>query len=219
MTSTAFGQDTCQVSGQIEDPKGDLQGIWMVHDGKQEKIPVKGTSWEFCGPLTPSNVYELIVEYKHGGHPEWFYLSHDRLKFEISTRDSTLKFTVTSPHVSKDYQDKLLAPVQSFNGQTAIAHRAYLAAKKQHLPDTAQLMDKELEAKRKAFNLPQAYIKANPGSPLSIIALNMLGNGEQNSLVSKANLDKLYNSLTDSVKNSPEGRQYAGKLEKLKATH
>ena len=219
ITSTAFAQDTCKVSGQIEDPKGDLQGMWLVHDGKQEKIPFNDGKWGFCGKLTPSKLYELVVEYKHNGHQEWFYLSNGELRFEISTRDSTLKFTVTSPQISKEYQEKLLDPVQSFNAQTGIAHREYLAAKKQHSPDTAQLKDKELNAKRKAFNVPQAYIKTNPGSPLSIIALNMLGSGEKNGLVSVADLKKLYISLTDSVKNSPEGRQYAEKLEKLKLTN
>ena len=73
ITSTAFAQDTCKVSGQIEDPKGDLQGMWLVHDGKQEKIPFNDGKWGFCGKLTPSKLYELVVEYKHNGHQEWFY--------------------------------------------------------------------------------------------------------------------------------------------------
>src|SRR5580658_6344461 len=103
ITSSAFAQDTCKVSGQIEDPKGGLQGIWLVHDGRQEKIPLKGGKLEFCGALTPSKLYELVVEYKHEGRQEWFYLSNDALKFEISTSDSTLKFSVTSPRISKDY--------------------------------------------------------------------------------------------------------------------
>ena len=217
ITSGCFAQDTCKVSGQIDDPRGDLQGIWLVHDGNQEKIPLKGGEFVYCETLAQPKLYELVVEYKHNGHQEWFYLSRDALKFEISTRDSTLKFTVISPQISKDYEDKLLGPVESLNRQTGIVHRAYLAAKKQHSGDTTELKDKELEAKRKAFNLPQAYIKANPDSPLSIIALNMLGNGEKNSLVSAADLDKLYNSLTDSVKDSPEGREYAAKLKKLKS--
>ena len=67
------------------------------------------------------------------------------------------------------------------------------------------------------FNVPQVYIKANPNSSLSIVALNFLGNGtSETSPVHVEDLERLYNSLTNEVKNSEEGSKYAENLKKWK---
>jgi len=212
-------QATCLIKGTIVDPKNEVQGIWLSHDGKQEELPIQNGEWVYSGVLVQPKIYGLIIKYKGGGHGEYFYLTSGAIQFEISTVDSTLKFKVIGPQISKDYQEKLLEPVTYYQGQETKIKRLFLEAKKQNQPDTLQLKADEQEAVNKCFNVPQLYIKANPGSPLCIPALNMLGNGKKGTPVTIDDLNRLFNSLSDSIKTSPEGLQYAEKLEKLKTTN
>ncbi len=182
-----------------------------IHDGSanfSEQIDKAST-----GYLMLREPKGIVYKYEF----KYIYLLPGTIDVTVNDKDSIFKATVKGPALTVAYDRELRLPVDRYNLQTYLLNIQLAKARKENR-DTTQLKE-QLESSIKAcFNVPQVYIKANPSSPLSIVALDFLGNGNITNPVHLEDLERLYNSLSDEIKHSEEGLRYAEKLNKLKAT-
>jgi len=172
---------------------------------------------EITQPIT------VRITFRHAQHGQpyyWFehtyiYLQPGELKIEVPT-DSIITAQVKEPKLSKDFNDKLYKPVAYDNAEIEHCGHQLASARRNSESDTTQLKTQLAIAIKKCFLIPQVYIRANPDSPLSINALQMLGIGAKEADLSLDDIEKLYYSLSDNVKNSVAGSQYAQWLKNQK---
>jgi len=147
---------------------------------------------------------------------KYIYLQPGEIRLNINSPKNTIfQAWLTGPQLTRDFEYKLLNPVIQYNEATARIGKELQQAKAQQ-GDTVRLT-KELEQNiENCFLVPQTYIQSNPASPLSLVALSMLGNGGKGSPISLSGLDSLFNSLTIDIKTSPDGIAYAERLSDLK---
>lgn len=79
-------------------------------------------------------------------------------------------------------------------------------------PDTTKLGLRFNEELKRNYSIPQEFIRRNPNSVKSVIALGMLGNGAPGMPVSRSALMKLFEGLSEDVKQSKEGQAYKARL-------
>lgn len=212
----AFAQrDSCKIIIRIKNPETNYEASYLTPD-KQESATLKDSLFVFNEVIEKPHIGQFSIGKTGSGKATFvfLYLTPGIVRAEISL-DSAFHLRVISPAISREYQEKLLDRVNSYAAQRYRAHVAYVNAQKQGSADTTALKVAMNEANIKCFGVPQAYVKANPGSPLCIVALEMLGDGKgKGSPASLNDLNNLYNGLPDSIKNSPDGLQYAEMLKK-----
>ncbi len=145
---------------------------------------------------------------------KWIYAEQGIITLTVTDMDSVFKASAKGPLLTTEYDEQLRLPVDRYNLQTHLLGVAYNTAKKEKRADTTLLKDQQDKSVRACFQVPQTYIKAHPGSSLSIVALNFLGDGGYPMTIGK--LDSLYSSLDAPVRTSEDGLKYAEKLQKLK---
>lgn len=148
------------------------------------------------------------------------YLNKGQTNITLNPPDSAFKIKVTGEKLGVDFWEKLWAPVREYNNAIGNIQFHLMKERSKTPADTVAIKNytEQLNVTViKCFTVPQVYIKANPGSPLSLLAINMLGNGTKDTPLTVQNLSDLYDSLSQAIKNSPDGLKYAQKLENLKS--
>lgn len=115
---------------------------------------------------------------------------------------------------STDYYYKLSLPVTGYNNVINDLLVKELRAKRSKSPDSVKLRKQINENVALCFGVPQTYIKNNPNSLVSITALEFMGVGQQGSPISLNQLESMFNSLSETVKLSDNGKNYVKKLRK-----
>jgi hypothetical protein len=148
---------------------------------------------------------------------EAVYVCEGSMEVHINNpSDSVFKPVVTGPPMSVAYEEQLSVPVGIYNDQVSKLYMEMGKLRGRTPIDTIKLKEMQAtltETIKKCFEVPQVYIRANPNSPLSLVALRMLGNGQGNtSPVHPDDLKKLFASLTKEIQESPEGIKYKQKM-------
>lgn len=190
---------------------------------KADSISFSHNYFEFNNLVSDRNIAKINIKYSgnESGRKEdifYVYLAAGHIDIYISPIDSNFEFKPTGSTLTVDYQEKLLGPVNHFNSLVNNINKRLLVEKKEPNPDTSLIKELDIQlaaAVKECFAIPQAYIRAYPDSPLSLTALGMLGNGTKGTPITVADLNRLYNSLTEKIKNSVEGVKYQQKLAHL----
>ena len=135
---------------------------------------------------------------------------------KITTPDSLANAKLTGPKTNTENEKLKLALKPTDEKMSAFMKEYYaLPKEKQKDEQVRAALDKRynvINDETKAVRLN--FLKANPGSLISLDALKRLGG----SVPDYAEVAPLFDSLSDQVKNSVAGKEYAASLEKMKAT-
>lgn len=110
------------------------------------------------------------------------------------------------------FQSSVVEQVMAYNEENDKIFESLKKAKTAKSIDTVKLNMEMNEVVKKCFQIPQDYIAANPESSYCLQAIRMLGTGTKNSPVQIADLERLFNSLSNEIKDSREGQAYALQL-------
>lgn len=113
---------------------------------------------------------------------------------------------------SEKFKQGVVNKVVAFNGQIDSLSRVLRKAVDEKSTDTGAIREQRKYIVAKCFQVPQDYIRENPSSMLCFKALGMLGEGHAGSPVELSDLNRLFDSLSDQVKNSQYGKLYSAQL-------
>jgi peroxiredoxin len=143
-----------------------------------------------------------------------FYI--DKGEFTITGKDSIARAQVTGSKINDDNKKlmaqlkPIMAKAQALNTEKSAASPAQLnSAEFQNAMNTRQ---KELQLEQRA--VLKIFISTNPDSYLSLLALYSVGGPSPD----PSEIDPLYNSLSDRVKNMEAARRLKSSLDALRAT-
>jgi peroxiredoxin len=143
-----------------------------------------------------------------------FYL--DKGQFAISSPDSIAKAQITGLRINDDNKKLMaqLTPIIEKAKSLAAEKNAATAAQRNsaEFQNTIIGKQKELQAEQKAAL--KIFIASNPDSYLSLLALYSVGGPSPD----PAELDPLYSSLTERLKNTETGKVFKSTLDGLRVT-
>lgn len=183
--SATLHNGTFELTGTVDNPMSTM--LLLAHNGKLAdamRSPVIDRTLFFLGP-------GLAV-----------FTSPDYLK------NAKITSKLTEEH------EKLLAALQPVTNKMEALEAQYPEKPEQLSPDVM----KRLDAQKKVLMQEQlrqlkTHIKANPGSPVSLYMLELIGGP----IPQYAEVAPLYAALTPAVRNSPSGRAYNDRLQIIKA--
>jgi peroxiredoxin len=196
----------------------------MYRDGGtqvQDSSDLKDGVFEIKGKIEgPSNAIMILKHPLPAPDPRqrdamYFYI--DKGTTTINSPDSLQRVKFIGSPINEDNQrlTDLLAPMEEKN--KALSAEYYAATPEVRQSEEFQ---KSLEAKSDAIFADEKvvylkFIKANPGSAISLDALQRYGGGMPDNL---KQLDSIFNKLSADVKNSKGGKEYATLLSSWKKT-
>jgi len=143
-----------------------------------------------------------------------FYL--EKGEMQINSKDSLKNAIITGTKTNKDYENyKLcLQPLDLKMKAISLEYRALSREDNNYETKTEALNSKYESIEREKQAAIAAFIKSNPSSFISLEAISALGG----STPSYEIVGPIFETLTDEIKNSDTGKNYAVGLEILKAT-
>lgn len=189
----------------------------LKHDDRSDTVDFRNGKAQFTGTINQNKLVVLLLNYPANGgtfeYANYIFLSPGVINFTIGYRKFQSDGKIEGNQWAMDFENKLRRPVEGFQEERQTVHKKYLAAKNQDSPDTAALEIDEQRAIFNCFKVPQDYIKANPGSPVSLTALSMLGKGGEGTGVDKDILEHLFASLAPNIRESENGKNYKAQLD------
>jgi hypothetical protein len=208
----AFSQsNTCTIKISVEGQKQPVS-IGLLHNGSSSNHGFNSGILAFTDSIGTPGMATLIVNYKN-----WFpkrnrfdiYLVPGTISVKVLTdKDSIAYLSIDGPALTIEYND--LLSVSVFSQVKVIQQlRGELDARQ---ADSVQLKLQLNSALSRSFGVARSYIQGHPSSPLSIIALEMMRNGDPTNPHPVDDLQRLFDSLALEIKNSEKGKQYAQNL-------
>jgi len=218
---SAFSQTkNCIVKGNIEDFHSSTIVSLLIKGETDTIIKLEGNNSFKINKLIAEPFHALLkIDYEGVGRKiDWveIYLSEGTVQLNISNPENEKKIKITGPPLTVDFEEKLFQPILIYNEHVEALQEKHYRALQKHSADSTKL---EYEVKsfiNKCYQVPAKYIKENPSSMLCIKALEMMGSGNPNSENGINELTELFNSLSENVRGSISGKNYADKLKVLK---
>lgn len=221
----AFAQESpYQIKGQI----GKLDAAAKVFlsyraDGKfvTDSTAIKDGSFEFKGAVEGPVQFRLILDHagkgmraaSKGADAISFY--SDKMVL-LKATDSIKKAVITGSKINQEnavYTKVIAAPQAIMNGLDA--EWAAASAEKKQEPSFRQgLQDRHKPALEEKTRLQKAYIKANPDSYFSLLALKEIAGSKMDLAV----IEPIFKGLTPALRNSASGKALAKQMETTKLT-
>ncbi|MDB5004406.1 MAG: hypothetical protein JWQ34_2631 [Mucilaginibacter sp.] len=156
----------------------------------------------------------LTIDYTGNKRSDYqpLFLANGHISITISNPDGPYQATVDGLSEAVSYENDLWKPVHLQNEAINELKRDYTDAVNKRSSDTLTRHTLIFEAVKKCFDIPRQFIKTHPTSLLSIEALKYMGNGDPTNADRLNELKALYASLSQKVKESPEGIIYQNKL-------
>ena len=187
-----------------------------------DSAAITNGSFDFSGKvLNPTNAF-LVIDRKGIGFSKLdstadvlsFYI--DKGEIAISSPDSVSKATITGSQINDDNK-KLMARLKPlFERAQKLRIEETTAPPAQQntsaFQNEMQKKHKELQIEQKATL--KIFISANPDSYLSLLALSSVAGPSPD----PAELDPLYNSLSDRLKNTETAKVFKSQLDDLRPT-
>jgi peroxiredoxin len=187
-----------------------------------DSTDIHNGSFDFSGQLINPSAALLIIDAKGVGIAKLdstadnlnFYI--DKGQFAINGPDSVAKATITGSQINDDNK-KLLSQLKPLMDQAQML-RTQAASASTAQQNTAEFQN-AMQARLKALQLAQKttlknFITANPNSYLSLLALYSVGGPAPN----PAELDPLYNSLSQRLKDTETAKVFKKSLDALRTT-
>jgi hypothetical protein len=137
----------------------------------------------------------------------FFYLVPGNITLKVSTDANLIShLSVEGPQLTTEYQEKLLVPISACTQKMAELQSEI----RKGGSDTTSIKQELNATISKSFETARNYIKQHPNSPLSIVALDMMGSGDPTIPLDRRREDlaTLYHSLSSGLQKSEAGRQY-----------
>jgi peroxiredoxin len=193
-------------------------------DGKpvMDSAVFKDGTFSFAGTVKDVTAGTLILDYKGVGYgnlnrrvrPDMLQVYLEPGNINVTSADSLFKATVSGSKVN-DQNKAFKAALKPASDKMTELGKWYTATPKEKR-ETKEF-DEEYEKRYEAIEkeqsaLAKTYVKAHTDQYISLVALNTIGG----SFPEYAEMSPLYNSLSADVKNTANGKAYAGRLEKWK---
>ena len=172
--------------------------------------------------INPVNAF-IVIDHKGVGFTRLSDSTADVLNlylekgsFSVNSPDSASKARITGSPINDDYK-KLMAQLKPIT-EKAAALRAEISSTSQAKQNSPEFQN-EMQAKYKELQVSQKatlklYIISNPDSYLSLLALSSLDGPSPD----PAELDPLYNSLSDRLKNTETAKVFKKALDDIRPT-
>jgi hypothetical protein len=213
--SLVFAQiNTCTIKLSVEGQRQPVS-VGLLHKGSSSTHDFGSGTSILIDSITAPGLATLIVNYKN-----WFpkrnrfdiYLVPGTIAIKVLTdKDSIGYLEVEGPLITKEYNDLLTVRVTNENIKI-IKLKELL---KQSGTDTLALIHQIDQEISNCFAVPRNYIRSHQSSPLSIIALQMMGSGDPTNSHPLKDLQQLFDSMKPEIKNSEKGKQYEQNLKAL----
>jgi peroxiredoxin len=215
-----FAQEKYTIKGKINDSKVS-ETFFMAYrkDGKSITDSVlsdKGT-FEFKGQVGSPTLATLYRKPEPNTHGKQDMLQLYLVKgvTTVTAEDSLNKGHLSGAKINEEYQEYKIFEKPVENKRQALLRSYYATPKEQReAKDFDDAFTKKYDAvQAEQVAVSKEYIKSHPDAYVSLQALNVAGGPypEYN------DVQPLFNILSDNIKNTPEGKRYAERLEKLKA--
>jgi peroxiredoxin len=186
-----------------------------------DSIDIKDGVFEFKGKTDgPAQAY-LVLRHpgdapnSRPGDALLFYIEKGTIT--INSADSVTKATITGSAINNDFQKftKFMEPVEAMNNALNAEYMA-AAPEVRETEEFRKTLDEKINAIRtEEKKLTLEFVKSNPKSLISIDALNRYGEGNPEEI---KQVEAAYSKLAANVKNSKQGKDYAGMLSSWKNT-
>lgn len=195
--------------------------IFMAYraDGKSviDSVVTDKGSFEFKGKVSSPVVATLYRKPEPNTHGRQDLIELYLVKgvTMVTAVDSLNRARLAGTKINAEYQEYKIFEKPVEDKRQALLRAYYATPKEQR---EAKEFDDAFTKKYDAVQAEQVavskeYIRSHPDAYVSLQALNVAGgpSPEYN------DVQPLFNVLSDNIKNTPEGKKYAGRLEKLKA--
>lgn len=221
----AFAQESpYQIKGQIGKLDAPAKAFLSYRaDGKfvTDSTAVKNGAFEFKGAVEGPVQFRLILDHagkgmraaSKGADVISFY--SDKMVL-LKATDSIKKAVITGSKINQEntvYTKVIAAPQAIMNGLDA--EWAAASAEKKQEPSFRQgLQDRHKPALEEKTRLQKAYIKANPDSYFSLLALKEIAGSKMDLPV----IEPIFKGLTPALRNSASGKALTKQMETTKLT-
>ncbi len=213
--------------GQLNNPA--KMYLMLEDDGRPDSelldsCNIKNGAFEFTGTVTSLNRATLVLS--HNGEryavtiksPQFDYLNLllEPVQFSVSSVDSVKKASIKGSPANADYdrfsntikpiKEKINALIKEIQAEPEEVRKSEEFQKK--MDKLYDPLANELKAQYKAF------VQENPDSYISMFALNSYAGG----MPDLNEVEPLFNQLSDKVKNSKNGKEFATRMDQIRIT-
>ena len=186
-----------------------------------DSTTLKNGSFEFSGTTDRPKEVDVVVQ-RNGRLKDGFSISRNRTRIflepgpvVVTTADSLPNANATGSQLTTDYQ-KLITSFEPIKAKEAaiIAEAEKASPQQQQVPAFQEHLQAQFQAIREERQRGySAFIKANPTSWVSLDAMQFAAGA----VPQYTELESLYNALSPSLRNTPEGQRYKQLLHDIKA--
>ncbi|MGZ3835039.1 MAG: redoxin domain-containing protein, partial [Mucilaginibacter sp.] len=221
LPALAFGQDgRYDIQGTVGNYNAPAKVYLQVYvNGKAstDSVTLKNGKFQFGGKVAnvPVNAYLIFNEKGTGASFKDYksiYLEKGRIT--VTSSDLLANAKVNGPKTNQDNEKYQLAYKPIRDGQKAIDDKEKAATPEQLKSPEFIKQDKadQKALDKQEFAMNKKFIQENPDSYISLDALEMYAYSAD-----YVDIAPLFNGLSDEVKQSPGGKEWAVRLTKLKA--
>ena len=216
-----FAQNTFTLKGKI----GNLNAPAKVYLDRRvngesflDSAILKNGEFAITAPINEPYMAMLMLDHEGkgdihaGGENDNRLLYLDKGVITITSADSVSKGAITGSVINAEY-DRYKLYISAYDSCMADINKDYGAATEAQLKDTmfAKLLDARFHQAIKVRGiLQQNFILENPNSFFSVVALKEIAVRTSMNL---ALVEPIYNGLSETVRNSPIGRQFKESME------
>ena len=186
-----------------------------------DSTTLKNGSFEFSGTTDRPKEVDVVVQ-RNGRLKDGFSISSNRTRIflepgpvVVTTADSLPNATLKGTQLTADY-NKLTASLKPIQAKSAAfqAEARKAPPEQQKTPEFRKREQAQFDASGKEYQQAYgAFIKANPTSWVSLDAMQFA----VGAVPQYAELESLYNALSPTLQNTPEGQRYKQLLHDIKA--
>jgi hypothetical protein len=162
-------------------------------------------------------VITLLITYQ--GAPKQYrypvFLMPGELFVQLNEDEEDNREYVEGPPLSHEFTAMLEQPVAHYNHQLGKL-KNQLDSARLVKGDTQTIKNEIAGTVHQCWDVPREYVRANPACLLSLIALEMMGNGDPTVKNPAGELEVLFKSLDPALKSSSAGKKYAVRLTALR---
>lgn len=193
---------------------------YLYYGGKTDSAAIANGTFAFKGAVeTPQKTYLIVNPRGTGIRAAGLQMTELYLepgKISVSSRDSLANAVVSGGPVNSD-NIRLKKALEPVNQKMEALQREYEAAgdekrkSKEFSDDINKRYESLMDEQKKGY---LAFIKSNPSSLVSLFSIKEYGGA----VPDVAEVEPLYNSLSEKVKTSKAGVDYAASIAKMKKT-